>query len=201
MRSGPYASRNSRASLRAVGRFGAATESSRSRISASAPLSKPRASLRSLSAGTNSSERIMPRAGLVRSAGRLPGHHLPAAALIGPDIGEADAKGIRLAARHYTDLAGAGQNDGVAEILRLDIRRHHRGVHGRARFHIADQALLGVEPGRGVGVNKIVGDQLVELSDVLLRHRLHALAVEIDNRLPVACHIPSSSRLSGPSAP
>src|SRR5215211_4937778 len=54
----PCAARNSRASLRAVGRFAAATESSRSRISASAPDSRPRASLRSLSAGTNSSERI-----------------------------------------------------------------------------------------------------------------------------------------------
>src|SRR5262249_12340805 len=58
MRSGRCASRNSRASLRAVGRFAAATESSRSRISASAPLSSPRASLRSLSAGTNSIERM-----------------------------------------------------------------------------------------------------------------------------------------------
>src|SRR5437763_12487029 len=58
MRSGPCASRKSRASLRAVGRFEAATESSRSRISASAPDSRPRASFRSLSAGTNSIERI-----------------------------------------------------------------------------------------------------------------------------------------------
>src|SRR3954447_25375163 len=58
MRSGPCASRKSRASFRAVGRFEAATESSKSRISASAPDSRPRASLRSLSAGTNSSERM-----------------------------------------------------------------------------------------------------------------------------------------------
>src|SRR3984957_5346707 len=58
MRSAPCASRNSRASLRAVGRFAAATESSRSRISASAPDSRPRASLRSLSAGGKRKEGI-----------------------------------------------------------------------------------------------------------------------------------------------
>src|SRR3984893_202806 len=58
MRSGPCAARNSRASLRAVGRLDAATESSRSRINASAPDSRPCASFRSLSAGTNSIERI-----------------------------------------------------------------------------------------------------------------------------------------------
>src|SRR5256714_10973278 len=58
MRSGLCASRNSRASRRAVGRFAAATESSRSRISASTPLSMPRANFRSLSAGTNSIERM-----------------------------------------------------------------------------------------------------------------------------------------------
>src|SRR3954470_9085142 len=58
MRSGPCASRNSRASFRAVARFDAATESSRSSISASAPDSRPRASLRSLSAGTKRRERI-----------------------------------------------------------------------------------------------------------------------------------------------
>src|SRR5437763_8878252 len=58
MRSAPCASRKSRARRRAVGRFAAATESSRSRISASAPLSMPRANFRSLSAGTNSIERM-----------------------------------------------------------------------------------------------------------------------------------------------
>src|SRR6266446_2685819 len=58
MRSEACASRNSRACLRAIGRFDAATESSRSRISASAPESSPRASFRSLSAGTNKKERI-----------------------------------------------------------------------------------------------------------------------------------------------
>src|SRR5205823_4994061 len=36
--------------------------------------------------------------------------------------------------------------------------------------------------------DQIVGDQLVELGEVLLRHRLHALPVEVDDRLPVACH-------------
>src|SRR5260370_10644379 len=102
---GPCAARNSRACLRAVGRFGAATESSRSRISASALESRPRASLPSLSAGTNSSERIAPWLGSVRGTGRLPGHHLPAAALVGPDIGEADAARVWLAARHHSDLA------------------------------------------------------------------------------------------------
>src|SRR3954470_6187169 len=58
MRFGPCDSKNARASFRAVGRLAAATESSRSRISASAPDSRPRASLRSLSAGTKRRERI-----------------------------------------------------------------------------------------------------------------------------------------------
>src|SRR5580700_6519087 len=125
MRSGRCALRNSCASLRAVGRFGAATESSRSRISASAPESSPWASFLSLSAGTNSSERMRRLTGSVGGAGRLPGDHLPATALAYPDIGEADAERVRFAARHHTDLARAGQHDRIAEILRLDVRGRH----------------------------------------------------------------------------
>src|SRR5260221_14398932 len=74
-------------------------------------------------------------------------------------------------------------------------------THSSARFHVADQALLGVEPGRGVGVDEVVGDQLVELGEVLLRHRVHALPVELDDLLPVACHWFLLFVLSGPSAP
>src|ERR1700730_4225643 len=62
MRPRPFAeacaSSNARGCRRATARLDAATESSRSRISASAPLSSPRASFLSLSAGTNRKERI-----------------------------------------------------------------------------------------------------------------------------------------------
>src|SRR6202044_2726503 len=47
---------------------------------------------------------------------------------------------------------------------------------------------LGVEPRRRVRVDQVIGDQRFERRDVLGRHRLHALLVEVDDRLSVACH-------------
>ena len=126
----------------------------------------------------------------------MPGGHLPLAALVDPDVGEADPEIHRVATGIDADPGRAGQHDRVAAILRLHIGRHDGGVDRPAGFHRADQTLLGVEPGRGMGIDEIVGDQLVELGDVLLGHRGHALAVEIDDLLPVACHRSSSSRLN-----
>ena len=70
---------------------------------------------------------------LLRQAGGLPGHHLPLAALIGVDVGEADAEAVGAALRHDADAARAGQHYGVAEILRLDVRGLDRGVDRRSR--------------------------------------------------------------------
>src|SRR3954469_17021800 len=95
MRSGPCASSKSRAIFRAVGRFAAATESSRSRISASAPDSRPFASLRSLSAGTNSIDRVshLDRLRLHQRGAAADRDHL--AALVEPDMLEFDDPRIR----------------------------------------------------------------------------------------------------------
>src|SRR5262245_1675153 len=61
--------------------------------------------------------------GLLRQAGRLPGHHLPLPTLIGVDVGEADAEAIGPPVRHDADPTGPGQDNGIAEVLGLDVRR------------------------------------------------------------------------------
>src|SRR5437763_902244 len=125
----------------------------------------------------------------VGGAGRLPGDHLPLAGLVDPDIGKADAEIHRVAAGIDADARVAGEDDRVAQILRLDIRGHDRGVDRAAAFHRADQALFRVEPRRRMRVDEIVRDQLVQRRDVFLRHRAHALAVEIDDLLSITGHV------------
>src|SRR5438105_5118884 len=136
--------------------------------------------------GRNKSATGIP--GSVGGAGRLPGDHLPLAGLVDPDIGKADAEIHRVAAGIDADAGVAGEDDRVAEILRLYIRGHDRGVDRTAGFHRADQALFRVEPRRRMGVDEIVRNQVVQRGDVFLRHRAHALAVEVDGLLSIAGH-------------
>src|SRR5438105_13730539 len=93
--------------------------------------------------GWSSIDRLPTR--LLRQTGGLPGYHLPLAAFIGVDVGEADAEAVRTPLRHDADAARSGQHDRVAQILRLDVGGLDRGVDRAPRLHVADQALLGVE--------------------------------------------------------
>src|SRR5262249_25035590 len=45
------------------------------------------------------------------------------------------------------------------------------------------------DPGGGMRVDQVVGQQGLERGEVFLAHRLHALAIEIDDRFCVACHV------------
>jgi hypothetical protein len=121
----------------------------------------------------------------------LPGHHLPVAALADPDVGEADAEIHRVVAGLDADPRDSGQDHRIAVILRPDVGRHHGGVDGLAGLHVFDEALLRIEPRRRMGIDQIVGNQRVQGPHIALRHRGHALRVERDDPVSVACHIVS----------
>jgi hypothetical protein len=138
--------------------------------------------------GCRTTERVC-HISLFRYASRLPGHHLPLPAFVGVDVGKADAKVDGVAIGCDANAGRTRQDNGMAQILRHHVGRHDCRIHRRTGLHRPDQALLGVQPRRRVGVNEVIGQQGVQHGDIFFRHGFHALPVEIDDLLPIVCHL------------